>query len=825
MAVALSATILSGIGHAAVLHVPGDYIHIQNAIDAGTNGDVILVSPGVYNENINFNGKAVTVTSTNTADPNVVKSTILLASGQNSVVSFVSGESSNSVLAGFTITGGYGTANPALGTGVYCGAGIYCSGSSPTIVGNIIISNSAPNGGADLFGYGGGIACIQSDAIITRNLVTANAAYAGGGVAEYLGEATFTSNLICSNSAADAGGGAAMLSGGQLINNTVFANAAPSAGNVYASSDASGQSLVTDNIICNANSGGGLYVDPQDSITQAAFNDVWNNTDGNYPGGQDLTGLNGNISQDPQFVGATNNDFHLLDVSPCINAGDHTFQPSAGELDYYGNARVYAGRVDIGASEYFDNFRPVPEAGPDQLLRVTALPVLVSLDGSASSDPKGAALSYYWSQISGPTVTLSDAGAAKPSFDACALGTYLFQLVVSNGSFASFPDIVQVTVSNAPPVADAGASQLYSEGTASITLDGSRSSDPEQMPLSYRWTQNSGWNVQLSDPHAVTPAFTHPWPGTYVFELVVNDGLQDSQPAFVTITVGSNHPPVANAGFSLYVGTNSVTLDGMGSYDPDGYCTLTYQWKQFSGPTVTLTGTNTATPLVSGFRPTAAIQKCVFQLVVSYGVLTSAPSTVTVTIVPNFGTNALYLENPPFDPSRPTIVAFGGGNCSTGAGLSFAGAGAWDSLANWVTVQAYGSSYNTYGDMLMVYLSGVAPNYQQRIQAIGFSTGNKPAMQVAWYVNSTYKDARYAVNRVSLCDAVCNNLSSLVASFQANPVAGEQCWVDNYISNDSQYSPASYISGTLNVVCNPLATIPTRLARMRLQAWTTRTTA
>src|ERR1035438_5415581 len=127
--VVLSATLLSAIGHAAVLHVPGDYIHIQNAIDAGTNGDAILVRPGAYTENINFKGKAVTVTSTNTADPNVVKSTIIHASGQSSVVSFISGESSNSVLAGFTITGGYGTANPAFGTGIYFGACIYCSGS------------------------------------------------------------------------------------------------------------------------------------------------------------------------------------------------------------------------------------------------------------------------------------------------------------------------------------------------------------------------------------------------------------------------------------------------------------------------------------------------------------------------------------------------------------------------------------------------------------------------------------------------------------------------------------------------------------------------
>ncbi len=69
-------------GHAAVLQVPGNYAHIQNAIDAGHNGDVILVSPGVYYENINFRGKAITLTSTNPADPNVVTSTIIHASGQ-----------------------------------------------------------------------------------------------------------------------------------------------------------------------------------------------------------------------------------------------------------------------------------------------------------------------------------------------------------------------------------------------------------------------------------------------------------------------------------------------------------------------------------------------------------------------------------------------------------------------------------------------------------------------------------------------------------------------------------------------------------------------
>ena len=223
---------------------------------------------------------------------------------------------------------------------------------------------------------------------------------------------------------------------------------------------------------------------------------------------------NGNISQDPQFVDATNNDYHLQDVSPCINAGDHSHS-SRGR----GSSIIMAMPGSMpdawisGASEYFDNFRPVPEAGPDQLNSGNRVAELVALDGSASSDPNGAGLSYHWSQISGPTVTLSDAGAAKPSFNAFTLGTYIFQLVVSNGSFNSFPDIVQVTVTNAPPIADAGASQVYSEGTASITLDGARSSDPEQMALSYRWTQISGWNVQLSDPQCRQTRFRTPVAG------------------------------------------------------------------------------------------------------------------------------------------------------------------------------------------------------------------------------------------------------------------------------------------------------------------------
>src|SRR5439155_17252561 len=258
---------------------------------------------------------------------------------------------------------------------------------------------------------------------------------------------------------------------------------------------------------------------------------------------------------------------------------------------------------------------------------------------------------------------------------------------------------------------------------------------------------------------------------------------------------------VADAGLPRYAATGSVTLDGTRSYDPDGYGTLSSQCRQLSGPSVIMTGTNTDAPVVSGFTPRATNQTCVFELVVSDGYLASLPSSVKVTIVKNFGTNALMLVNPPFDPSRPTILAFSGGNCTTGSGMTWGGI--WEEKLNWLTVGSYGPVYNRYADMLIVYLSSVAPDYHQPIQTLGWSTGNLPAMETAWYINGTYKDARYAANRVSLLDAVCSDLTSRVRSYNANRVAGEQCWVDNYISNDPGYSPASLIPGALNIDCIP----------------------
>jgi len=89
---------------------------------------------------------------------------------------------------------------------------------------------------------------------------------------------------------------------------------------------------------------------------------------------------------------------------------------------------------------------------------------------------------------------------------------------------------------NLPPIADAGEDQ-EADIDDEVTLDGSGSSDPEGNDLIYMWSQTSGPDVTLEGADTVSPTFTVPECGTFVFQLIVNDCLQDSEPDSVTIEV------------------------------------------------------------------------------------------------------------------------------------------------------------------------------------------------------------------------------------------------------------------------------------------------
>ena len=322
---------------ATVIHVPGDQPTIQAGINASSNGDTVLVQPGTYYQNINFNGKNITVASLflTTGDTTYISQTIINGGNSNSVVKFNSGESNDAVLSGFTIINGY----------AYYGAGINCySGSSPTLSYLNIENNNGYPGDS----YGGGLVCDGSSPTCSNLTFTGNYANEGGAVWIHLnGDAGFSDCVFTDNTSSH--GGAMQISySDPVIDHSVFyANNSPFGGAVYVfnystpefinctfsqneadyggafyCSDLGGAPIITNCILWNDESlyNNEIFATSSTYPPVVTFSDVENGI------GQSWLGT-GCIADDPLFLDPENLDFHLTIDSPCINTGDPSSPP------------------------------------------------------------------------------------------------------------------------------------------------------------------------------------------------------------------------------------------------------------------------------------------------------------------------------------------------------------------------------------------------------------------------------------------------------------------------------------------------------------------
>jgi len=291
--------------------------------------------------------------------------------------------------------------------------------------------------------------------------------------------------------------------------------------------------------------------------------------------------------------------------------------------------------VTVNAAAPPPNQAPTANAGADK--SITLPTNTVTLNGTGT-DADGTISAYAWTKISGPTCTIATPAAATTAINNLLLGTYQFQLQVTDNAGATGKDTVTVTVNaaapppNQAPTANAGADKSITLPTNTVTLNGT-GTDADGTISAYVWTKISGPACTIVTPATATTIINNLLQGTYQFELQVTDNAGATGKDTVTVTVNAaapppNQAPVANAGAdkSITLPANTVTLNGTGT-DADGTISA-YAWTKISGPTCTI-----ATPAAA----TTAINNLLqgtyqFQLQVTDNAGATGRDTVTVTV-------------------------------------------------------------------------------------------------------------------------------------------------------------------------------------------------
>jgi len=387
---------------------------IQEAIDAASSGDTVIIMQGTYtgegNRDLDFDGKAITVRGEDPNDPDlVIINCEGTAENPHRGFMFHRYETPKSVLSGLTVTGGY----HELGGGMYCGdyagpavinctfrnnsgslGGGFYNESSPILDDCMFITNSADSGGAiynsgqehesrlvirdcsfianTATHNGGAMYNLGRNAgpVVTRCEFIRNYVSLGGGGAirnNMCGSPTLTNCLLVENSAATSGGALRNSNSGttKLINCTFAANSAVNGNALACNPDDAGSESPAVFQITNC-----IFWDDGDEILiddGSIFNVTYSNIQGGT--GQEPWPGRGNIYVDPHFADPDNGDYHLASwtgrwdpksqswiqdkmKSPCIDAGDTVTPVDLEPLPNGGvvNIGAYGGTAEASKS-------------------------------------------------------------------------------------------------------------------------------------------------------------------------------------------------------------------------------------------------------------------------------------------------------------------------------------------------------------------------------------------------------------------------------------------------------------------------------------------
>lgn len=336
----LSVAIVSAFGFgspsadgATIFVGPGE--SIQAVIDdpATMDGDVVVVLPGVYQELLDFRGKAITLQSTAPLDGQTVAETVLDGGGAGSVVTCATGEGPFTLLEGFTVTNGNVAGS---------GGGMWILGSSPTIRNCVFLANHA------LYEGGGMLLDWDSRPTIINCRFLDNTAMYGGAIANITSSPTIVNCALAGNTAVYTGGAIDNLASSDalIINCTFFANHAGGGGAVANT----GSSPQLSNCI--------LWGDtPEEIYDDSGYPLVTYCTVQNGYGGE------GNIDLNPLFVDPDSGDYHLGAGSPCIDAASNDeVPPDDTDLDGDGDLMEPL-PLDLDGSDRFVDDPAAPDTG------------------------------------------------------------------------------------------------------------------------------------------------------------------------------------------------------------------------------------------------------------------------------------------------------------------------------------------------------------------------------------------------------------------------------------------------------------------------------